>query len=65
MVSDNGPGVPEGLRDQIFNPFYSTRSDGAGLGLSISARIVEEHSGLIEVGETIGGGACFRVLLTE
>ncbi len=65
VVADNGPGVPPGLRDQIFNPFYSTRPDGAGLGLSISARIVEEHSGLIEVGEADGGGACFRVLLPQ
>ena len=65
VVTDNGPGVPEGLRDQIFNPFFSTRADGAGLGLSISARIVEEHSGLIEVGDAAGGGACFRVLLQD
>lgn len=75
-VSDTGPGVPVEMRDQIFNPMFTTRADGAGLGLSISARIIEAHGGLIEVsdghgdgrataGKMIGSGhgACFRVLL--
>lgn len=62
-VSDTGPGVPEDLRDRIFDPMFTTRPDGAGLGLSISARIVEAHGGLIEVSDSVGGGACFRVLL--
>ncbi len=62
-VSDTGPGVPEDLRDRIFNPLFTTRPGGAGLGLSISARIVEAHGGLIEVSGGRQGGACFRVLL--
>ncbi len=62
-VSDNGPGVPLDLRERIFNPFFSTRPDGTGLGLSITARIVEEHAGIIEVDDAPGGGARFRILL--
>lgn len=62
-VADNGPGVPPDMRERIFNPFVSTRPDGTGLGLPISARIVEEHAGLIEVDDAPGGGAVFRVLL--
>ncbi len=68
-VSDSGPGVPQDLRDRIFNPLFTTRPEGAGLGLSISARIVEAHQGLIEVSDANPDapngrrGACFRVLL--
>lgn len=62
-VSDTGPGVPPDLRDRIFDPLFTTRPDGAGLGLSISARIIEAHQGLIEVRDRPGGGACFEVLL--
>lgn len=62
-VTDNGPGVPLELRERIFNPFFSTRPDGTGLGLSITARIVEEHAGIIEVDDAPGGGARFRILL--
>jgi len=59
--SDDGPGVPEGLRDQIFLPFYTTKEygKGTGLGLSIVARIVHEHGGHIELIE--GPGACFHM----
>ncbi len=69
-VVDRGPGVPEDLRERIFNPLFTTRPDGAGLGLSISARIVEAHGGLIEVTDAPEApapaprpGACFRVFL--
>jgi signal transduction histidine kinase len=61
-VEDTGPGVPPELRDRIFNPLFTTRAEGVGLGLSICARIVEAHGGLIEVSDANGGGACFRVL---
>ena len=44
-IQDSGPGVPEALRDQIFQPFFSTKSEGTGLGLSITTRIIEEHGG--------------------
>jgi len=62
-VSDTGTGVPEDLRDRIFDPLFTTRPEGTGLGLSISARILEAHGGLIEVLDGRDGGACFRLLL--
>lgn len=62
-VLDQGPGVPPELRDRIFDPMFTTKPDNAGLGLSISARIVEAHKGMIEVSDSPSGGACFRVLL--
>ncbi|NND59659.1 MAG: PAS domain S-box protein [Gammaproteobacteria bacterium] len=62
-VEDNGPGVPESLRTEIFNPFFTTRTDGTGMGLSISRSIVASHGGRIEVDAAPTGGAVFRVTL--
>jgi len=63
-VSDSGPGVPEALRQRVFEPFFTTR-DGrtGGLGLAISRRLVEAVRGHIAVGESNHGGAEFRVHL--
>ncbi|TAM83668.1 MAG: PAS domain-containing sensor histidine kinase [Acidobacteria bacterium] len=61
--SDTGPGVPPELREQIFNPFFTTKSNGVGLGLSIVSKIVDDHSGWIRVEPCSGSGACFRVFL--
>jgi len=58
---DTGPGVPAGLREQIFNPFFTTKKSGVGLGLSIVSRIVDEHGGWVRVTGDPGDGACFRV----
>jgi len=62
-VSDNGPGIPENMRQDIFQPFVSVKEHGTGLGLSISARIVESQGGQINVSESGEGGACFAVSL--
>ncbi|MEO8333895.1 MAG: PAS domain S-box protein [bacterium] len=64
-VSDNGPGVPPGQLDRIFNPFYTTKpvGQGTGLGLSISDGIVREHGGRIRVDSPPGEGATFVVEL--
>jgi signal transduction histidine kinase len=62
-VTDSGPGVPHDLRERVFNPFFTTRQDGVGLGLSICARIVEEHKGSIDIDDAPGGGARFTVLV--
>ncbi|MGD8394415.1 MAG: ATP-binding protein [Candidatus Eiseniibacteriota bacterium] len=63
VVEDEGPGVPSELREQIFNPFFTTRADGTGLGLTISSRIVDQHHGFIEVSDGARGGARFEVFL--
>jgi signal transduction histidine kinase len=57
--SDNGPGVAREMRDQIFNPFVTTKKTGVGLGLSIVSRIVDGHQGAIRVEDSAAGGACF------
>ena len=62
-VSDNGPGIPENMRQDIFTPFVSGKEHGTGLGLSISAKIVESLGGRINVSESSEGGACFAVSL--
>ena len=59
--SDSGPGVPQELREQIFNPFFTTKSNGVGLGLSIVSKIVDDHGGWIRVEPGATKGACFRV----
>ncbi|HET9178579.1 MAG TPA: ATP-binding protein [Terriglobia bacterium] len=61
--SDTGPGVPQELREQIFNPFFTTKSNGVGLGLSIVSKIVDDHGGWIRVEPGRESGACFRVFL--
>jgi signal transduction histidine kinase len=58
---DAGPGIPPDLRQQIFNPFFTTKKSGMGLGLAIVSKIVDEHHGLLRVESKPGQGACFRV----
>jgi two-component system nitrogen regulation sensor histidine kinase NtrY len=62
-VEDNGPGIPEELRETVFDPYVSTKSDGAGLGLSIVKKIVIEHGGTIRAEHASLGGARLRVRL--
>ena len=60
-VADNGPGVPPEDLERIFEPYFSKRSGGTGLGLSLSRRIVEEHGGCIRATNVPAGGACFEI----
>jgi signal transduction histidine kinase len=60
-VSDSGPGVPPSMREKIFDPYYTTKPDGTGIGLSFSRRIVISHGGSITVGESRSGGAEFSI----
>jgi signal transduction histidine kinase len=63
LVSDTGEGVPEKNIERIFSPFFSTREDGLGLGLSIVQRIVESHGGKITCSSNMGEGTVFEILL--
>jgi signal transduction histidine kinase len=63
-VLDQGPGIPEDLLEQIFEPFYSTRNS-SGLGLAICRGIVGRYGGTLEAENRPGGGACFIVGLPE
>jgi PAS domain S-box-containing protein len=62
-VTDTGNGISEKKIDQIFNPYYTTKSEGTGLGLSIAQRIIEEHHGNITVESEVGKGTTFKVIL--
>src|SRR5579863_3692149 len=62
-VTDTGRGMTEQQQAQIFRPFFTTRSNGTGLGLPLVRRIVEEHEGQIEVNSEPGKGSTFTVLL--
>lgn len=62
-VSDSGPGIPEAARAHVFEPFYTTKRSGTGLGLSVSYGIVASHGGHISIVSTGEGGTTFRVSL--
>jgi signal transduction histidine kinase len=64
-IEDTGPGIPAELREQIFNPFVTTKKTGVGLGLSIVSRIIDGHHGSIRVESKLNDqrGACFVVFL--
>ena len=75
-VEDDGPGIPPGVREQLFRPFFTTKSEGTGLGLAIAKKIIEEQGGTLELWNPGGraaagtspadgalGGACFRICL--
>jgi len=60
-IGDSGPGVPDKIRNRIFEPFYTTRAQGTGIGLAFSRRVMESMGGLIELGASPLGGAEFRI----
>ena len=60
-VVDEGTGVPEELRDRIFEPYFSTSEEGTGLGLAIAQRVVEEHGGVIGYAPNTPSGSVFTV----
>jgi PAS domain S-box-containing protein len=62
-VADSGPGVPPHLREKVFDPFFTTRQDGYGIGLDFSRRVIAGHRGSIKIGESRWGGAEFRIEL--
>ncbi len=65
-VEDAGPGIPEEERERIFEPFFTTKNDGSGLGLATSHRLVDEHDGQIQLGDSDElGGAKFVIWLPD
>ncbi len=62
-VSDNGPGVDLQQVDKLFEPFFTTSSQGTGLGLAVVSSVANAHQGRIEVTNNVHGGACFNLLL--
>jgi len=64
-IADSGPGIPSDLRGQVFKPFFTTKREGNGLGLAISARIVAEHGGHIGYRCPPEGGTIFTITLQQ
>lgn len=63
VVSDMGPGIPAEIREKIFDPYFTTRPRGVGLGLAVSWSIVQKHGGHLCLGPEAGGGAEFHIYL--
>jgi two-component system NtrC family sensor kinase len=65
LISDNGPGIEPDLRSRVFEPFFTTKpfGSGTGIGLSICHAFVSAHGGSIDIDETPGGGATFKIRL--
>jgi nitrogen fixation/metabolism regulation signal transduction histidine kinase len=61
-IKDQGPGIPADLRERIFDPFFSQKEKGSGLGLSIAANIMQAHGGSITAKSEEGRGACFQLV---
>jgi nitrogen fixation/metabolism regulation signal transduction histidine kinase len=64
-ITDNGPGFPPGVMENLFEPYISTKPRGSGLGLAIVKKIVEEHAGTISAETLDGGGAQVVVRLLQ
>src|SRR3954447_3955997 len=62
-VSDRGPGIPEDKLKEVFEPFFTSKAGGMGMGLSIARTIIEAHHGLISARNQVHGGASFRIRL--
>jgi len=62
-VEDNGPGIPDKLMDNLFEPYVTTREKGTGLGLAIVKKIIEEHNGTLAAENLPGTGARISITL--
>jgi len=62
-VHDSGPGFPAGIVEQLFEPFFSTKAEGTGMGLAIARTIIEAHGGTLSGENCDEGGALFTVRL--
>ncbi len=62
-IRDNGPGIPENIRSKVFQPNFSTKTDGMGIGLAISRKVIEDLNGTIELRSTVGEGTTIEIRL--
>src|SRR5439155_23600786 len=63
-IADHGAGIPDELRQHVFEPYFTTKQDGTGLGRALVRQTIEAHNGSITVAETPGGGATFSIVLS-
>ena len=63
LIRDNGPGIPDEVRQKVFYPFVTTKKNGSGIGLAMARKVIECHHGVIDVESCEGEGTCFRVRL--
>src|SRR5437870_2621743 len=63
-IADHGPGIPDEFRQRVFEPYFTTKQDGTGLGLALVRQTIEAHNGTITVADTPGGGATFSIVLS-
>ncbi len=61
-IADHGPGIPPDLRQRVFEPYFTTKADGTGLGLALVRQTLEAHRGTIALATTPGGGATFAIV---
>ncbi len=61
-IADHGPGIPDELRHRVFEPYFTTKADGTGLGLALVRQTLEAHRGTIALTATPGGGATFAIV---
>jgi two-component system NtrC family sensor kinase len=64
-VTDTGRGIPPSVLPNIFRPFFTTKGDGTGLGLSLARRMVEDHGGRLEATSVVDKGSCFKLILPK
>ena len=64
-ISDDGPGIPRDDIEKLFEPYFSTKPEGTGLGLPLVKRIVEAHQGKISAYNMENGGACFEIIIPK
>lgn len=64
-ITDNGPGIESEAQEHIFTPFFSTKKDGSGIGLSLSRQIIQMHGGRLQVHSTAGKGSTFSIILEQ
>lgn len=62
-IEDTGPGIPPNALRKVFDPFYTTKASGTGLGLFVCQRIIKAHNGVIELESVLGHGTCFTIRL--